>query len=170
LLALIRTLFDIVLLRTGPEVLPNSWLVLNLTIGLWIAALLATAGALTEFRGGDVLVAIASAAIGAACYLVVLAAAGRRSRAMQTLSAIIGCGALVSFAVVAELVLLTPLVGAYFANLGAIILLFWSVPVKGHIVARAIDQHWFAGIAIAMAVFIIQYAFSTSFGTEAQSG
>ena len=28
--------------------------------------------------------------------------------------------------------------------------MLWSVPVEGHIIARAIDRHWYLGIAIAV--------------------
>jgi len=31
------------------------------------------------------------------------------------------------------------------------------VPVEGHIIARAIDRHWYVGIVIAVGVFIFQY-------------
>ena len=166
-LPLIRTLLDITLLKKGPDALPRSWIVLYLTIGLWLAALLVTAAFIERFRAGQAAVAIAVAVVGAACYLGVLVLTRRLDRGLQTLSAIVGTGALISFALVAELVLLTPLIGAVAADFGAIIIVFWSVPVKGHIIARAIDQHWFAGIAIAMAVFILQVALSEALTTEA---
>lgn len=160
MLPLIRTLFDITFLKKGPDALPRSWIVLYLTIALWLSALLVTAALIERFRAGEAAIAITVAVVGAACYLGVLLLAGRISRGLQTLSAIIGCGALISFAMVVELVLLTPLLGAAAADHGAILIVFWSVPVKGHIIARAIDQHWFTGIAIAMAVFIVQLALS----------
>ena len=111
-------------------------------------------------------IAVAVAVVGVVCYLGVLVLTDRLDRGLQTLSAIVGTGALISFALVAELVLLTPLIGAVAADFGAIIIVFWSVPVKGHIIARAIDQHWFAGIAIAMAVFILQVALSEALTTD----
>ena len=42
------------------------------------------------------------------------------------------------------------------------LLLFWSVHVKGHIIARTINREWYVGLVIAIAVFILQYAFSTA--------
>ena len=53
-------------------------------------------------------------------------------------------------------VLLPPLLGAATANVVVTLVLLWSIPVEGHIIARAIDQHWFLGVAIALAVFIFQ--------------
>lgn len=167
MLPLIRTLLDITFLKKGPDALPHSWIVLYLTIGLWLAALLVTMALIERFQAGDAAIAVVVAVVGAACYLGVLLVTGRVSRGLQTLSAIIGCGALISFAMVAELALLTPLLGAVAANFGAIIIVFWSVPVKGHIIARAIDQHWFTGIAIAMAVFVLQVALSEALAPEA---
>jgi hypothetical protein len=37
------------------------------------------------------------------------------------------------------------------------LVLLWSVPVEGHILARTIDRHWYVGIVVAMAVFIFQF-------------
>ena len=45
-LPLIRTLLDITLLKKGPDALPRSWIVLYLTIGLWLLALLVTAASI----------------------------------------------------------------------------------------------------------------------------
>jgi hypothetical protein len=36
------------------------------------------------------------------------------------------------------------------------LILLWSVPVEGHIIARAIDRQWFVGLFMAVAVFILQ--------------
>jgi hypothetical protein len=36
------------------------------------------------------------------------------------------------------------------------LILLWSIPVEGHIIARAIDRHWYVGIGAALAVFVFQ--------------
>lgn len=159
---LLQTLFDIALLRRGPEDIPHSWLMLNLCIGLWLSALLATTVMIANFDKIDAGIAVGSAAVGVFCYFVVLSIAGFGARLLQTLSALIGAGALISFAMLAILVLMTPFFGRNIANLGAFLLLVWSVPVKGHIIARAINQHWYAGIVIALAIFLLQLAFTES--------
>ena len=82
---------------------------------------------------------------------------GKPSRLLQTISAIVGCGALISLAFVAEYILLLPFLGDVFTGLIANLLLLWSVPVEGHIIARAIDRHWYIGILIAVVVFVLQY-------------
>jgi hypothetical protein len=104
--------------------------------------------------------------LGLVCYVFVLALSGHSSRSLQTLAALIGVGAIITFAMLAELILLTPFLGADLANLGAILVLFWSVPVKGHIIARAIERHWYLGIVIAMFIFVLQFAFSSTLTPE----
>lgn len=157
---LLQTLFDITLLRRGPEDVPHSWLVLTLCIGFWFAALLVTALMLQNFDTMDAGIAIGSATLGALCYVFLVAIKGFGARLLQTLSALIGCGAIISFAMLAVLVLVTPFLGQNIANLGAFLLLVWSVPVKGHIIARAINWHWYAGIVIALSIFLLQLAFT----------
>ncbi len=157
---LLHTLFDIAVLRKGPENLPHSWLVLYLCCGIWLLALIATTLMIRSFETVDAWVALGSAGVGIFCYGGVLAITGYRARFLQTVSALIGCGALISFAMLAVLVLLTPFLGRNIANLAAFLLLAWSVPVKGHIIARATDRHWYVGIVVALSIFLLQLAFT----------
>ncbi len=166
MLPLIRTYFDIVLLRKGPEDIPRSWLLLYISVVLWLFAILTAAVLIENFDVRDVWIAIVSLLIGVSCYMAVLLIAGHSSRSLQTASAIVGCGALISFAQVADLVLFTPFLGAALTDLVAWLLLFWSVPVKGHIIARALGSHWYAGIVIAMAVFLLQFTFTSAVTPE----
>ena len=48
------------------------------------------------------------------------------------------------------------------AGLIATLIIFWSVPVEGHIMARAIGQHWFIGIGIAVIAFMLQYGIQSA--------
>jgi hypothetical protein len=88
---------------------------------------------------------------------VTVIVAGYSNRVLQTLSAILGCGALIAFAFVAEYVLFRPFLGQTITGIVAQLILLWSVPVEGHIIARAISRHWYIGIVIAIIVFILQY-------------
>ena len=94
---------------------------------------------------------------GIVCYAAVVVLGGHSERLLQTITALLGCGALVFFAFVAEYVLFRPFVGERLTGLVANLILLWSVPVEGHIIARAIDRHWYIGISIAIAVFALQY-------------
>jgi hypothetical protein len=75
------------------------------------------------------------------------------------MSAIIGCGALLMSVFVGAYVFLQPFIGAGLMTLVAWLILLWSVSVKGHIIASAIDRHWYIGLSIAVAVFVLQSIF-----------
>lgn len=156
-LLLLRTLLDIVLLRQGPETIPRSTMLFAMIVGLWLAASVSVLVLIEQYDRDDFVIGLLTAAVGLACYAVTVVAAGYPARVQQTLSAILGCGALISFAFVAEFVLFQPLFGPSVTGLVAQLILLWSVPVEGHIIARAIGRHWYVGIVIAVLVFILQY-------------
>ena len=83
-------------------------------------------------------------------------------RIVPILSAIIACGAILTLLFVAAYVLLNPFLGNDIAAVIATLIIIWSVPVEGHIIARGIEQHWYIGIVIAMIVFTAQYAFQST--------
>jgi hypothetical protein len=103
-----------------------------------------------------------SGLLGLAFYTLLLFATGNRQRFLQTLSAIVGCSSLLTLLFVAEYVLFRPFLGARIAGIIATLIIFWSVPVEGHIISRAIGQHWFVGIAIAILAFVLQIGFQTA--------
>lgn len=94
--------------------------------------------------------------LGLMFYGAIFFVAGRAQRLVRGLTAIIGCGAVLTFLFVAEFVLFSPFLGAGLAWLIAALIILWSLPVEGHIIARVIGQHWFVGIAIAVAAFFLQ--------------
>jgi hypothetical protein len=156
-LPLIRTLFDIVLLRKGPEDIPRSWLLFNLIVLLWLFSSLAAVALIEQFDETEFFLGLFSGVIGIACYAAIVVVSGRPGRVLQTISAILGCGALISLAFVAEYVLFMPFLGEVPTGLIANLILLWSVPVEGHIIARAMGSHWYVGIVIAIAIFVLQY-------------
>ena len=113
----------------------------------------------------DFRVNLLTIAVGVGFYAAVLVITGVGHRMLQTLTAVLGCGGILTMIVVAELVFLRPLLGNDFAAVIGTLTSFWSVPVEGHIIARAIDKHWFLGIAIAIAAYILQFAF-LSYATQ----
>ncbi len=158
MLPLVRTLFDIALLRRGPEHLPRSGVLLGMTITLWLVSVLAALALIDRFDESDFFLSVFSGLIGVLCYAGIVFLHGFPARMLQTVAAIIGVGALITLIFVAEYVLLSPLLGEANAGLVATLILFWSVPVEGHILARAIDRHWYIGILLAIMVFILQYS------------
>jgi hypothetical protein len=147
------------LLRKGPEDVPESWLVLLLSFGLMMLSLFCATTLVPPTGEPSWFALYGSIAVGLFVYVGVLLVTGFGRRILQVLSAIVASGSILNLMFVAEYVLLSPFLGTRIAGIGATLIIFWSVPVEGHIIARGIQQHWFAGIAIAMLVFILQYAF-----------
>ncbi len=156
MLALLQTLFDIIRLRKGPDAIPYSGFVFGLVIVLWLFSSMVMTVTTEELDDRNFLVGMIVGIIGLACYAAVVTVAGRGARILQTIAAVLGCGALLNLMFVAGNVFLTPFIGANFTNIIVTLILFWSIPVEGHILARAIDRHWYVGIVIAMAVFVFQ--------------
>lgn len=156
---LLKTFFDIILLRKGPEHVPASWLILLLAVGLMVLSVFSATVLIPSTGEQNYFVIYASSVVGLLVYSGVLFVTGYGRRLLPVLSAIIACGSILTLLFVAEYVLLQPFLGPRIARIGATLIIFWSVPVEGHIIARAIQQHWFAGIAIAMIVFILQISF-----------
>ena len=156
MLALIQTLFDIVRLRKGPDAIPHSGFVFGLVVVLWLLSSVVMTITTEELSDRSFLIGLVVSLIGLACYASVVIVAGRGARILQTVAAVLGCGALLNLMFVAGNLALTPLVGSNLTNIIVTLILFWSIPVEGHIVARAIDRHWYVGIVIAMAVFVFQ--------------
>ncbi len=159
LLPLLQTLFDIALLRKGPEHIPHSVVMLVMTISLWLLSALTAFALIDRFDESDFFLEIFSALIAVACYSAIVILARRGSRLTQTMSAIIGCGAILMSVFVGAYVFLQPFIGAGLMTLVAWLILLWSVSVKGHIIASAIDRHWYIGLSIAVAVFVLQSIF-----------
>lgn len=157
---------DITLLSKGPEAIPRSGILLCMSIALWLFALLATMSLLTNFGTQDVWTSIGNAILGVFCYTVLLAGMGYLHRAVQTMAALIGVGGLINLFVLAELTLLSPLFGPAVTGLIAQVTIMWSIPVKGHIIARAINWPWYAGIVVALIIFLLQLAFAQSMSPE----
>lgn len=166
MLPLIRTLFDITLLRRGPEDIPHSWFIFYLCIALWLFGLVSMTLFLQSTDARDAWVSVATWVLGLVCYVFVLVIFGQTNRGVQTVSALAGTGAIILGGILAILVIVTPTLGADKANLGAVLVMFWSVPVEGHIIARAIERHWYIGIVIAMLVFVLQWSFEMSLSLE----
>ncbi len=153
---LLKTLLDIIALRKGPDAIPYSWGLTGVVVILWltvsfVVVLINGGGDEGSFLRGMLLSSIALI-----IYSVIVILMRRQQRLLQTLTAVLGCGTVISALYAADVVLLTPLLGEMGASLLALLIVFWSVPVEGHIIARAIDRSWYLGIVIATLVFSLQ--------------
>jgi len=156
-LPLIRTLFDIVLLRKGPEDIPRSSILLTMSLGLWLFAQLAFMAVVDRVDDLDLLRETFSLILVIVFYSAVVMIAGRGQRVLQTITTAVGCGALLALCYTIVLVSLGQLLGAVGLKFVVILYLTWSVAVEGHIIAHAIDRHWYIGILIAISAFALQY-------------
>lgn len=153
---LFKTLIDIIFLRKGPESIPCSSVLTTMVAAFWLLSSLLVSILLQRDGESSFLRGLLISMIAVAAYAFVLVVMQKGSRMLQTFAAILGCGALISLSAAATVVLFTALIGESWAALLALLIIFWSIPVEGHIIARAIDRHWFQGIAIAAAVFVLQ--------------
>lgn len=166
-LPLIRTLTDITLLRKGPESIPRATVLFVMVVGLWLFSSLAAVALIEEYDESDFFLGLLTGFVGVIAYALLVVGLGFAERVLQTISAILGTGALITFVFVAEFVLFMPFLGATTTGIIAQLILLWSVPVEGHIIARAIDQHWYVGIVLAIGVFVVQYLIYSLISTPA---
>ncbi len=150
------------MLRKGPEQIPDSWLVFLFSLMLMVFATFVAATLINLGEDYSHLLTFVTNLLGIAMYSAVLFAAGFIKRFVPILSALIACGSILSLLFVAAYVMLSPFLGGNFAVIIATLIIIWSIPVEGHIIARGIEQHWYVGIVIAMIVFSVQYAFQSS--------
>jgi hypothetical protein len=155
-LALIETLFDIIRLRKGPDAIPHSTVLFVVIVALWLFAGLIMTLLTAELDERDFVVGTITGIAGLLCYTAIVVLSGKRARLMQTVMALLGCGALLSLMFVAGNVFLTPFLSENISNLIVTLILLWTVPVEGHIISRAVDRHWYIGVIVAMAVFVFQ--------------
>lgn len=154
--ALFEILFDIIRLRKGPDAIPYSPLLFLVMAIFWLATGLVMTLAADDLDLRGFVLGTMTGIAGLGCYAALLVIAGKAPRLVQTMSAVLGCGALLGLIFVAGNALLSRLASADVASLVTTLILLWSIPVEGHIIARAIDRHWYVGVVAAMAVFVFQ--------------
>ena len=91
-------------------------------------------------------------------YWLILAITGFAHRLLPTISSIMACESLLTIIQIAVQVFLGPFLSVNLMFILVWLIEMWKIPVQGHIIARAIGRHWYLGIAIAMTIFVMQYA------------
>jgi len=137
---------------------PNSLVVILMSFGMLLFATVTSTVLIKPTGGESILLSFVTSLLGYVFYGSVLMVTGFLSRLWQTISSIMACGSILTVLMVFAYVMLSPFLGGKIAALVSALILFWSVPVKGHIIARAINRHWYLGIAISMTIFILQFA------------
>jgi hypothetical protein len=160
---ILKTFLDVILLRKGPEDIPNSILLLVLAVACVIMSRLLLHAIIETDHAADLALDFAAELIRIGSYVAILFVSGYTSRIAQTMTAIIGCTAIMVLLFIVVFMLSQPFVGYELAGAIAWFVAPWMILVEGHIISRAIQQHWFTGIAIAVVIFILQLGFYLSF-------
>lgn len=156
LYALVETLFDIVRLRKGPDAIPYSTALFAIIVAIWLLAGMIMTLMMADLDARDFIIGTVTGLAGLLCYSVIVVLAGHRARLLQAIMALLGCGALISLFFVAGTLVLSPFLSDNIVNFVVSLVLLWTVPVEGHIIAKTIERHWYVGVVAAMAVFIFQ--------------
>jgi hypothetical protein len=146
------------MLRKGPENIPASVTVLAFAIGLLLLSFFCSAILITESGNDSLSLSFLITIFSYVLYWLILVVNGYANRLLPTISSIMACGSLLTITQVAAQVFLGPFLSVNLTFIVAWLIEIWKIPVKGHIIARAIGQHWYLGIVIAMTIFIMQYA------------
>lgn len=148
----------IALLRTGPQDLPASSAALLLAMALWWCL----TGAMLLFapEPPPLLDVALTFALQLASIQVVLMIAGRPARFGQVAQALFATGALIGLLNLPLWLAAGP-IGAETSIPGplvvlALIGLFWSLAVDGHVWRHALELPYAGGIAVAVLVFLLQ--------------
>ena len=136
-----------------------------MVILLWLFARLATLALISSSSEQIFVIEFFSAFFSTCLYAVVFVLAGKNVRLLQTVTAIIGVSAVMRVVYLIANTLLLPFLGVGIMRIVVIATILWSISVKGHIIASAIERHWYAGLAIALVVTIMQIAFELSMPT-----
>lgn len=150
---LIAAFAAITLHRRSPLDLPESRHLLALTLGVYaVVALIALR--LDDASRGDVVAAAADVALFLGVVWVVLHVMERSARFLQTATALVGTGALLS-AVSLPLILWLRDATAAGSGAGApgflyLLLYLWSIDVGGYVVAKALARPYILGVSIVV--------------------
>jgi hypothetical protein len=156
---LLRVYIDIIMLRRGPQDLPASQFLMLSALLLYLASGLALfLTHVPTFAGASAELTVA-VLIEAGFFLAMLAVAGKMLRARQTLSALWGSGALLTFAGLPLHIWMQAqpqeAAAAALPGLGLLLLLVLSLVVAGHILREALEIPLPAGILLVLAEFAL---------------
>jgi hypothetical protein len=160
---ILKVFFDVILLRRGPEDIPKSALLLMMAIASAVVVNMLFGAMVETVYETDFSLEFATELIKIASYIIVLAIFGLMSRLMQTMTAIIGCNAILGIVSIAVLMLSQQFNIAELDGILAWLVIFWLILVEGHIISRAVKLHLITGVATAVVIFILQIGFYYSF-------
>jgi hypothetical protein len=161
MLALLRAFLQIIMRQLGPEDLPDSRLLLIISLVAYVLAQVPPAlqvyGA--SGRAAGAIVIDVFMLVGAVW--AILRIAGHPDRYRQTLAALLGTSALLTLPLVPLNFWLQMFTQAGHVPAGPsiaiLVLITWSLTVQGHILARALSAQFVIGLLVAVGYFIVNY-------------
>lgn len=172
MLQLVRAFYDIAILRLGPEDLPAS----RFLLGFAAAAYLATGVISVSFYArnpSDAFFQLAAdLGLLVAFVTLLLVLYGKAARLGQTMTALLGTGALLALLALPLSVWLrwddANGIGSGLPVAGLYLVVLWSIAVTGHILHRALEIPYVGGLVLGAAYFILNVAtFAYLFPAEA---
>ena len=158
--AIVRTCWEICLLRQGPQIFPRSWILFAAMLAVYVlfdAILFVAQG----IRGSQILYqTLMDTALLVAFFTLVLGLWRKLERFNQTAVALFGSGAIITIAAV-PFSLFAVLAHSATAQAVAQMLIYgilaWSILVIGHVIRHALDTGLFTGIFIAGAYIMLNF-------------
>lgn len=159
MLAIVTAFRNIALLRIGPEDLPDSPVLLGLTMIVYVLIQVPVAWIVYQSVAlVSQTVALDVAMLSGGLWLV-LWLTGYRARFRQTLTALLGTSALLTLLALPFHIWQTVQDGAppgpAFAYAAILAIVIWSLVIVGHILSRALSRPFAVGLMVALAYFFV---------------
>jgi len=173
MIELFRAFTRIATLKMGPEDLPASPFLLGLVTILYLVPGAASLALYATDAGEALLQLVVDLGLTVVFFGAVLVIYGRRTRLLQTMTALLGTGALLSLAALPftawmRLLEMTGRSGVAAPAIGIYFVVLWSITVTGHIVHRALGIPFIGGLIIGVVYFLLNLAtFASLFPAEA---
>ena len=172
MLPLLRAFLQIIMRHEGPEQLPDSRLLVMITLMAYVLAQVPPAWQVYGSSATAVLAILVDVLMLISAVWAVLRIAGHPNRYRQTLAALLGTTALLTLPLALLNYWLGELTGAGRAPAGpsiAILLLItWTLTVQAHIFARALSRPFVIGLLVAVSYFIANYGVIWQFAPARQ--
>ncbi len=166
MLALLKTILDIMRLRKGPDAIPHSVLLLVVVVAFWLFVDV-LGGIIVPQFGGLSASGLAITLLGLVIFAMMATLDAKKARMVQMLTAMIGCSAVFGFVLILVLAVALRFQEIQPVPLLALLLVWsvmlFSVVVDGHILSRTLERPRVHGLIAAFLVFALQYYLSATF-------
>lgn len=165
MLTLLQTIFDIIRFRKGPDAIPHSMALFVIVVALWVFVDLLGELIIPDL-GTTSISGLVVPLVGLTLFTVIVSLERRNERLLQTMTALIGCGAVLGMVLTVVIA-----VTLRFQEISVVALLgmmiVWaitllSIVVDGHILSRTLERPRLYGVIIAFLIFAVQQYLHTA--------